>query len=189
MRDLGLAIVRGLGKGLLVGAGLGLVLTYALGWAVPTGSLLGYLAAMAAAGTTGIAGGKAPWREGAWLVALLKALAGVTAGAFFYWVLGVHLDAALPADLVALLAVPGAAEDGSLSWIACPPLSLAALAGAFGFFVELDHLGTPADEPPRAKTGASPPKKVAAASDREALENAETVTEAPASAKATRRER
>ncbi len=189
MRDLGLAIVRGLGKGLLVGAGLGLVLTYALGWAVPTGSLLGYLAAMAAAGTTGIAGGEAPWREGAWLVALIKALAGVVAGAFLYWVLEVHLDAALPAELVALLAVPGAAEDGSISWIACPPLSLAALAGAFGLFVELDRLGGRGEEPPRAKTGGLPPKKAAAVSDREAFENADTVTEAPASAKVTRRER
>jgi thiamine transporter ThiT len=66
MRALVVAIVRGLVKGLVIGLALGLVLTFALRWPVPVGSLLGYLAAMAACGTTGIAGGDAPWREGAW---------------------------------------------------------------------------------------------------------------------------
>lgn len=189
MRDLGLAIARGLGKGLGLGLCLGLVLTHALGWPMPAGSLLGYLASMAVAGSTGIAGGKAPWREGAWLVALLKAVAGVAAGAFLYWVLCVHVDAALPAEVVALLGIPGAAEDGSISWVAYAPLSLAAIAGVFGLFVELDHLAGDDEPAPRAKAAATAPKKSGAKVERAALENADTVAEPSPEAKVTRRER
>ena len=118
MRALVVAIVRGLVKGLVIGLALGLVLTFALRWPVPVGSLLGYLAAMAACGTTGIAGGDAPWREGAWLPAALKAVAGVAVGALAYWVLGAHLDAPLPELLSALLGPT--AEGASASWIAKP---------------------------------------------------------------------
>lgn len=189
MRDLGLAIARGLGKGLGIGLCLGLVITYALGWPMPAGSLLGYLAAMAAAGSTGIAGGKAPWREGAWLVALLKAIAGVAAGAFLYWVLCVHLDAGLPAEVVASLAIPGAAEDGSISWVAHAPLSLAALAGVFGLFVELDHLAGDDEPAPRVKGAPPAPRKATGKVERAALENADTVAEPSPEAKVTRRER
>jgi hypothetical protein len=167
MRSIGQGLLVGLAKGLAIGAAFGAVLTYALGWPVPAGSLLGYLAVMASAGTVGIVGGRAPWSEGAWLVAILKAVAGVGAGAFLYWLLATHADAALPAALAGVLAAPGAAEDGSLSWVAYPPLCLAAISAVFGSLVELDHAG---DEDEGSAERTSPGAKA-----RRELENAATV--------------
>ncbi len=183
MRALGIAIVRGLAKGLVLGLALGLVLSYALRWPMPTGSLLGYLAAMAACGTTGIAGGHAPWREGAWLVAALKCVAGVGVGALLYWALCTHGDASLPGDVVSLLALPSPAlaEDGSLSWIAIPALSLTAVSTAFGLLVEIDHVGgddeTPAKKADPKKAAATQPAKKAAPIARTVVENADTETD------------
>lgn len=180
-----MAILRGLGKGLVLGLALGLVLSYALRWPVPTGSLLGYLAAMAACGTTGVAGGKAPWREGAWLVAAWKGVAGVGVGALLYWALCTHLDGTMPPGLVSLLALPadpGLTEDGALSWVAIPTLSLAAVATTFGLLVEIDHVGGDDDERASAsKAGAAPrkadttaPAKKRAPLARTVVENADT---------------
>ncbi|MBN8610990.1 MAG: hypothetical protein J0L92_10425 [Deltaproteobacteria bacterium] len=182
MRALGIAIASGLVKGLVLGLSLGLVISYALRWPMPTGSLLGYLAAMAACGTTGIAGGHAPWREGAWLVAALKCVAGVAVGALLYWVLCAHLDVVLPASLVGLLSLPAdpaLAEDGSLSWVAIPVLALASITTAFGLLVEIDHVGGDDDEKkssaPKKAASTTPAKKPALA--RTVVENADTETD------------
>jgi hypothetical protein len=176
MRDLGTAILRGLVKGLVLGLGLGLGLTFGLRWAVPVGSLLGYLAAMAACGTTGIAGGKAPWAEDAWLPAALKAVAGVAVGALAYWALGAHLDAPLPQALV-WLAGP-LPEGAGASWIAAPALALAAMSGSFGMLVELDHVGD--DGATRAAPGPASTQRARRArptTERTEIENAETVAD------------
>lgn len=187
MRALGIAIASGLVKGLVLGLTLGLVISYALRWPMPAGSLLGYLAAMAACGTTGIAGGHAPWREGAWLVAAIKCVAGVAVGALLYWVLGAHLDVALPGSVVALLALPadpGLAEDGALSWVAIPALALTSITTAFGLLVEIDHVGgdddeksTPKKTPAAKKADATTPAKKAAPIARTVVENADTETD------------
>lgn len=188
MRSIGLGLIVGLGKGVVVGAATGAVLTYGLGWAVPPGSLLGYLAAMAAAGTVAILGGRAPWSEGAWLVALLKGLTGLAIGASLYWLLATHADATLPGSLVGLLALPETTtmglvtEEGALSWLAWPPLSLAAISAVLGALVDLDHAGDDeTSEPRRTRSGAK---------ERKQLESADTVgaTEAEGSAR-TRRTR
>lgn len=198
MRALGIAILRGLLKGLVIGVTLGLVLTYALRWPVPVGSLLGYLAAMAACGTTGIAGGKAPWNEGAWLVAALKALAGVGVGALLYWVLDAHLEAPLPHDLVVWLSLPSASlgDDGALSWVAYPPLALGAIATSFGLLVELDHLGCDEAGDAASASPARPATKTveqrrraSPALARTEIENAETVPDSVPPPSRTRRER
>jgi hypothetical protein len=189
MHALGIAIVRGLVKGLVIGLVLGSVLTYALRWPVPIGSLLGYLAAMAACGTTGIAGGRAPWREGAWLPAALKALAGVAVGALAYWMLGAHLDATLPETVAsALVSVP---SDGPTSWIAAPTLSITAIAASFGLLVELDHVGADDDAPSRAPERAAATRRERARSTftRNEIENAETVPDSVPPPSRTRRER
>ncbi len=175
MRSLGIGLLLGLVKGLAIGALFGVGVTYGLGWPVPAGSLLGYLVAMAATGTAGIVGGRAPWSEGAWLVALLKALAGVAVGAFLYWVEVAHADASLPASIASWLAIPDgarglAAEDGSLSWIAYPPLSITVIAALFGSLVELDALSDQGDESSKKK-----PAGRASEAKRTALENADTV--------------
>ena len=186
MRALGIAIARGLAKGLVIGLSLGLVLTYALRWPVPVGSLLGYLAAMAACGTTGIAGGKAPWKEGAWLVAALKAVAGVAVGALLYWVLGAHLDASLPEGLAASLALPGLAPDEATSWIAFPPLALMAVSATFGLLVEIDDVGGEREDAPAAKAAAAT-RNARPSQPRTAIETADTgADDRPAR---TRRER
>jgi hypothetical protein len=197
MRALVVAIVRGLVKGLVIGLALGLVLTFALRWPVPVGSLLGYLAAMAACGTTGIAGGDAPWREGAWLPAALKAVAGVAVGALAYWVLGAHLDAPLPELLSALLGPT--AEGASASWIAAPTLSLTAIAASFGLLVELDHVGKDDEAPEKPKPAARAAEAGPAATQRERrvrptvprteIENAETVPDSVPPPSRTRRDR
>lgn len=182
MRALGIAIASGLVKGLVLGLSLGLVITYALRWPMPTGSLLGYLAAMAACGTTGVAGGNAPWREGAWLVAAIKCVAGVAVGALLYWVLGAHLDVALPESLVSLLALPadpGLADDGSLSWVAVPALALASITTAFGLLVEIDHVGGDDDAKATSKKAdATRPAKKPAPLARTVVENADTEADA-----------
>lgn len=200
MRALGIAIVRGLVKGLVIGLALGLVLSFVLRWPVPAGSLLGYLGAMAACGTTGVAGGKAPWREGAWLPAALKALAGVAVGGFAYWMLGAHLDAPLPGALASLLVV-GPVDGAEPSWIAAPVLSLTAIAASFGLLVELDHVGEDDDDPPAkpAPKAQGPVRGEPAATQRERrarptvarteIENAETVPDSVPPPSRTRRER
>jgi hypothetical protein len=203
MRALGIAIVRGLVKGLVMGLALGLVLTFVARWPMPVGSLLGYLAAMAACGTTGVAGGQAPWKEGAWLPAALKALAGVAVGALGYWILCAHLDAALP-ELLASVLVVGASDAAQASWVAAPALSLTAIAAGFGLLVELDHVG--GDESPSAKAKSAARGEAApvaraepAATQRERrarptvarteIENAETVPDSTPPPSQTRRER
>jgi hypothetical protein len=189
MRSIAIGLLVGLGKGLAIGVVSGALLAYVLGWALPPGSLLGYLAAMATAGTAAILGGRAPWSEGAWLVALLKALAGLAVGGLLYWLFVTHADVALPGSLAALLALPEtataglAAEDGALSWLAWPPLALGAVSAAVGALVELDHAGDADDTsgPERTSPGAKARKQ---------LEDADTVaaTEADGPAR-TRNER
>lgn len=187
MRSIGQGLLVGLAKGLVIGAACGAAIPYALGWPAPAGSLLGYLAAMAAAGTVGIVGGRAPWTEGAWLVAILKALAGVGAGAFLYWLLATHADAALPTSFAALLAAPaGSGDADALTWVGYPPLCLGLISGVYGSLVELDHAG---DEDDESVERTSPGAKA-----RRELENAATVGPAATrdergAAERTRRER
>ncbi len=192
MRSLGTAIASGLLKGLVVGALVGAGLSYGLGWSLPAGSLAGYLAAMGAAGTTGVAGGEAPWRDGAWIVATIKMLAGVGIGALLYWLFASYLDVRLPAPIVARLAPSGAslAEDGGLSWIAVPVLVLPAIAAIFGLLVEIDHVGA-GEEPSRSRASATRSARSATTartkSDRARLEQAETSLDERAGS--TRRDR
>lgn len=122
-------LVVGLLKGLVLGGAIGAGIQYGLHWPVPSGGLLGYLLAMGAAGTTGVFAGKPPWREGAWIEALLKGLVGAGIGALLYW-LGSSYGA---------LALPFPGESEALAWTALPVLFLPAIAGVYGSLVELDN--------------------------------------------------
>ncbi|UJR86743.1 hypothetical protein [Sandaracinus amylolyticus] len=121
-------LVVGLLKGLVLGAAIGAGIQYGLHWVVTSGGLLGYLLAMATSGTTGVFAGKPPWREGAWIEALLKGLVGVGIGALLYWLGSTYGAVQLP--------FPGV---GSAAWTSLPVLFLPAIAGVYGSLVELDN--------------------------------------------------
>lgn len=182
MHSLGKAIALGLLKGVVLGLAAGLALSYGLGLPMPAGSLLGYLAAMGVAGTTGVAGGRAPWREGAWIVASIKMLAGVAVGALAYWLLTSYLDAQLPVDLAARLALPEGSLDeaGGVSWLAVPSLALTTISALFGLLVEIDHVGEE-DEKSEARGGSGRTKTSTSAgrtkNERARLEAADTELE------------
>ena len=76
-KRLGIGFLKGLVRGAVVGFGVHL----GLRWPLPSGGLLAYLFAMGVGGTAGVFGGRAPWKEGAWLEALLKMIFGVGVGA------------------------------------------------------------------------------------------------------------
>lgn len=137
----------GLLKGLLVGLAVGAGIHFGLGWATPSGGVLGYLLSIGAAGTTGIFAGRAPWKDGAWIEAALKGFVGAVVGGGLYWALAQY-TAGLPA--VPLAELPMAA---------LPPLYLALVAAVFGAFVELDHAG---DDAEKKKAAAPPPPPAAA---------------------------
>ena len=152
------SVGAGLLKGLLVGALVGVGLTYGLRWPMPEGGLLGYLAVVMVGGTTGVLAGRAPWRENAWLEALIKCAVGAALGAGLYWLACQYGDADLPAMVTDRLRVPArvSAADAPLSWLAFAPLSLGAVGVILGLFIELDHA---VDANKDGKSKASKPKK------------------------------
>lgn len=168
-------LVVGLLKGLVLGAAIGAGIQYGLHWGVASGGLLGYLLAMGASGTTGVFAGKPPWREGAWVEALLKGLVGVGIGALLYWLGSSYGAIELP--------FPGQAE--ATAWTGLPVLFLPAIAGVYGSLVELDNTESDGGKKGGSgKTTAGPRARVAVdASDEDALGE----TEHEASTRAGRR--
>ena len=136
----------GLLKGLVIGGAIGAGLHFGLGWAT-VGTLLGYLVAMAVGASASVLAGKPPWRQGAWIEALLKGLAGVGAGALLYFLSGRFGSFNLP------FALPGTASG--VAWPALPLLFAPAFAGLISSLVELDNTGSDAKGKSR---GASTPK-------------------------------
>lgn len=149
----------GLIKGLVIGGAIGAGIQYGLHLEIASGGLLGYLLAMGSAGTTGVFAGKPPWREGAWVEALLKGLFGVGIGALGYWLGSAYGALALP--------FPG--MDEPTAWTALPVVFLPAIAGVYGSLVELDNTGD--DDAKKnekgggGKTAAGPRARVAVDAD------------------------
>ena len=171
-------LVVGLLKGLVLGAAIGAGIQYGLQWAVPSGGLFGYLLAMGASGTTGVFAGKPPWREGAWIEALLKGLVGAGIGALLYW-LGSSYGA---------LELPFPGQSEAMAWTALPVLFLPAIAGVYGSLVELDNTDSDAGKKGGGSTAKTvgPRARVAVdASDEDAL--GETEHEASTRAAGRRR--
>ncbi|MGE0789867.1 MAG: hypothetical protein AB7S26_29610 [Sandaracinaceae bacterium] len=145
----------GLLKGLIIGGAIGAGLQYGLGWTSAAG-VLGYLIAMAAAGTAGVFAGKAPWIQGAWIEAALKGMVGVCVGALAYWGLtNIPFSFSFPG-------VPGMSTLHSL-----PVMFTPAIAGVYGSLVELDNTGD--DDKASASKGA---KARVAVDDDDELEEA-----------------
>jgi hypothetical protein len=116
-------------KGLVLGAAVGFGVHLGLRWPLPSGGLLAYLFAMGVGGTAGVFGGRAPWKEGAWLEALLKMIFGVGVGALLYWLASRYAPFELP--------MPG----GALPWTSVAPLFLPLIGALYGAVIELDHDG------------------------------------------------
>lgn len=114
-------------KGLLIGLAVGLGVLLGLHWPTPSGSLLGYLLAMAVGGTAGVFGGRAPWKEGAWLEALLKMVFGVGAGAGLYFLASRYAPFQIPF------------VGGAAPWTSIAPLYLTLIGALYGAVVELDY--------------------------------------------------
>ncbi len=152
---MGTRLGLGLLKGLVIGAAIGAGITFGLRWATPSGGLLAYLLALGVGGTTGIFAGKAPWKDGAWIEAVLKGLVGVMAAALLYWL----------ASSYAAVAIPWPGEAAAVPWTALPPLYLAAVAGVYGALVELDHTDEADAKAAKPKAAASTPKTRVAAED------------------------
>jgi hypothetical protein len=159
----------GLLKGLLIGAAIGAGITFGLRWPTPSGGLLSYLFALGVGGTTGIFAGRAPWKEGAWLEAVLKGIVGVVSAAILYWL----------ASSYAAISIPWPGAEAAIPWTALPPLYLAAVAGLYGALVELDHDDDAKTRPkPRAESKEPARARVAPPAD---------VHDSPAETKAVRK--
>jgi hypothetical protein len=142
----------GLIKGVLIGAGVGAGIQLGLGW-TETSGLLGYLLAMGVGATAGILAGKPPWRQEAWIEALLKAAGGVGVGALLYW-LGTSF-----AGFDVPFAVGGA--EAGIPWTSIPLLYAPAISGLFGTLVELDNTDDPKPTGKEKKAAPSPAGKQA----------------------------
>lgn len=148
----------GLLKGLLIGGAIGAGLQYGLRWTDASG-LLGFLVSMGAAGTAGVFAGKAPWKEGAWIEALLKGMVGVGLGALAYWGL-----------TYVPFSVPFPGLPGTHALAALPVVFAPAVAGVYGALVELDDTGDDADA--KKKQGEGPKARVEVEAADETVEDA-----------------
>lgn len=154
-------LVFGWLKGLVIGGAIGAGVQYGLPelhmtWPIVSGGIAGYLLTMGAAGTAGVFAGKPPWREGAWIEALLKGLFGVGTGALLYWLGSRYGTFPMP--------FPGL--EGNTVWTAEPVLFLPAIAGVYGSLVELDNAGED-DKKRGSRTTKSGPKVRVAGSERD----------------------
>ncbi len=152
-------------KGLLVGLAVGVGVEGFLHWPLPSGGLLAYLLAIGVGGTAGVFGGRAPWKEGAWLEAALKMAVGAAAGAFLYWLASRYASFELPWI------------GGARRWTSIAPLFLAPIGAIYGAIVELDHDEGPAPKAASKSASASsskssPKMRVSSVADTELDEGA-----------------
>ncbi|MDW8247194.1 MAG: hypothetical protein RMJ84_11515 [Sandaracinaceae bacterium] len=134
------------------------------GWSIAQGSVLAYLLIGGGCGTAGILAAPLPWKEGAWLEALLKAIGGLLVGSLFYWLACRYLDTSLPTGLYKWLYDSGFFSLSIAppeSWLKSPTLALIACTLPLSFLLELDKsFDTPKASPrPRAKNPVPVPNK------------------------------
>lgn len=130
-------------KGLLIGVAVGTGVEAFLHWPLPSGGMLAFLLSIGVGGTAGVFGGRAPWREGAWLEAALKMAVGAAAGAFLYWLASKYASFELPWI------------GGARRWTSIAPLFLGPIGALYGAVVELDHDEGPAPATKSAGRSAS----------------------------------
>jgi hypothetical protein len=132
---MGKRLLLGMLKGLVIGGAIGALLTFVVGAPVITG-WVSYLLYAAVAAIAGVLSGRAPWKPGAWIAAVLKGVFGLVVGAGLY---------ALGSRFLPELAVaPGVANGVRL---ASQPLVFAPLVALlYSTFVELDDGGEQTEE-------------------------------------------
>lgn len=134
-------LLFGLLKGLVIGGAFGALMTFALGVPLIPAGILSYMFFGGIAALAGVAAGQPPWREGAWVGSILKAVFGFAIGAGLYWVGQRFLN----------FPVGGLAGLPAGATFAQAPLTFApALAAVFSMLIELDDGGEPATD---TKTG------------------------------------
>jgi hypothetical protein len=154
-------LLVGLLTGLVVGSGIGAGLHFGLGWS-RTAGLLAYLVSMGACATAGIVAGRPPWREGAWIEALLKGIGGLLVGAGSYFVAARWGAVSLPVRL------PGV--DVDVPWTELPLLYAPALAALYAALVELDNSGDGAKKPQNQRKAAATGRAVEVIEPEEAFD-------------------
>lgn len=133
-------LVFGLLKGVVIGAALGALFHFALGLST-VGTVAGFLLSALAAVVAGVFSGQPPWKKGAWIGSILKAVFGMLLGSGLYFAISKLLG--------------GVSVDGLLrtegGTIATAPLAfMPMIAAVYSTFVEIDdggETGTTADEP------------------------------------------
>jgi hypothetical protein len=134
-------LLLGLLKGLVIGGAIGALMHFALGVAIIPAGALSYLFFGGVAAVAGVAAGQPPWREGAWVGSVLKAIFGFAIGAGIYWAGQRFLN--FPIGGIANL-------PAGATFAQAPLLFAPALAALFSMLIELDDGGEPAAE---SKTG------------------------------------
>ncbi len=134
-------LLLGLAKGLVIGGVIGALMHFALGVTLIPAGALSYLFFGGIAALAGVAAGQPPWREGAWVGSILKAIFGFAIGAGLYWVGQRFLN----------FPIGGLAGLPAEATFAQAPLTFApTLAAIFGMLIELDDGG---DQAADSKTG------------------------------------
>ncbi|MEI8257887.1 MAG: hypothetical protein WCJ30_19600 [Deltaproteobacteria bacterium] len=165
-------LLLGLVKGLVIGGAIGALMQFALGVPLIPAGVLSYLFFGGIAALAGVAAGQPPWREGAWVGSILKALFGFAVGASLYWVAQRFLNfpigglAGLPAD----------------AHFAQAPLTFApALGAVFSMLIELDDGGDQASD---SKTGVRVDAAGSSKKKKNAADDADDEVEAKPAARA-----
>ena len=133
---MGKRLILGILKGLVLGGAVGALLHFALGLPTLTG-VFAYLLYAGVGMLAGVFGGRAPWKPGAWIAAILKGVFGLAVGAGLY-ALGSRF---LPTTNVLL---PAGTQPTALANI--PLLFAPIVALLYGTFVELDDGGDQPEE-------------------------------------------
>lgn len=130
----------GLLIGLCIGAGIAAGLHFGLGVPVASGLLM-YLLAMGTGATAGVLAGKPPWRQAAWIEAILKAVAGMGFGALLVWLTSSYVPLTVPGTPLGL---PADTRFADALLVILPMV-----AGLFGVLVGLDNTPDSASAKPR----------------------------------------
>lgn len=143
---MGRRLIIGILKGLFIGGTVGALLHFVAHFTVLSAALSYVIFGLVGA-VTGALSGRAPWKPGAWIAAILKALFGVGVGCGLY-----ALAAAFGPSVAAIPGVAAlvglTAEAAAHTHLANVPLLFApALAVIYATLVELDDGGEQDEEP------------------------------------------
>ncbi len=135
---MGKRLLLGILKGLFIGAAIGALLHFALGAHTIT-EWTNYPLYAGVGAVAGGLSGRAPWKPGAWIAGVLKAIFGVVVGVGLY-ALGQRVLPGIP------MALPDVASGTPMAHV--PLLFAPMVATIYATFVELDDGGDQPEEAP-----------------------------------------